>query len=375
MYDDKKNSSNIKDLIISSIKKGLEKEDLIRDTSPYWFRYYNYIQNPIDVLNPENRLIQDDLYYFVGRTSEIKVLSNYIGFSQKINDFLHIAIIGAEGIGKHTTLKIISNIISENFSKIRFEFYSYDGYDYKNSKELSDEMELKEFDDREVDIRIISCRGKLKDFLLNRLNKYHKNTKILFTIWNTSDFHYFKNININKQLFFNNYQKSEINSILAKRVEKNLEVGKNNANYSKSIKNSIIPMIAEFSSGNLKIAFEIFKEVHKTARIKNIDNINLEFLNAILKKFELIKSYKITEKESEILDFYLSIKKFKYITTSMLTKERNYDRTVAWKYLEGLCKKMIFTKIYGNPSKYKINDIFLSFYENQLKKEIILGEK
>ncbi len=64
-----------------------------------------------------------------------------------------------------------------------------------------------------------------------------------------------------------------------------------------------------------------------------------------------------------------------FITTSDLKEDLNYDRTIAWKHLENLTKKNIFQKIkYGNPSKYQINEIFLSFYEDKLKKEVIFKD-
>ncbi len=375
MENDNNKFPKIKDLVIKAIKEGEEKTDLTTEITPFWYQFFHYKNDPLDTFNSMEPFDKAFIDLFVNRETEIKVISNYIGMAKNIPRNLHIAIIGSIGIGKHTTMKIITNIVKESFPQIKLEFYNHQfTFDYKNNKEITWE-EINELDNANVDIRIISCSGKNKWFLIKRIKDFKKNSKLTFSIWHTSEYPKEQDISVNKEIFFRNYKKDDVIEILIKRINKFLKIDEKSKKYYESLKEDLIPKIAEFSKGNLKICFRLFKDLHLQARIINMQNINIPLINKTINRYLCIKNQKLTGKEKEIIKYYLLKDNVHYITTTDLKEDLGYDRTIAWKYLENLIKKNVFEKIkYGNPSRYSINEIFLSFYEEQLKKEIIFKE-
>ena len=192
----------IKKLIVKSIKEGSEKKEDNLNSSFYWFRYFNYKENPLSFFNSIEQFSEDLSGLFVNREAEIQIISNLFGMYKKIPYNSHIAIIGPKGIGKHTTIKLITNTIKEVFPKIKFEFYNLiDKYDFKNNKSLS-EIKMNEYDNSKLDIRIISCIGKNKWVILKRIKKFKENTTLLFSIWDTREFLLKEDLFINKKINF-----------------------------------------------------------------------------------------------------------------------------------------------------------------------------
>jgi len=366
----------IKEIVSTAIEEGKTRIDIDRETSRDWFRFFNYDFDPLISLNPEEKFGFNDFNLFVNRKAELKVISNYIGAIEKLPFSFHIAIIGPEGIGKHTTMKVICKIISENFAHIKFEFYNPKlKFDFKNGEDLKSKQ-LEEIEETSLDVRIISCVGKNKSYLINRIKNYRKNSKLIFSIWHVSEYPKNEAILVNKEIFFNNYSKDDLIEIFKRRISQTVSEEPENENYLKSLNNLFYPKIFNVSSGNLKLAFEVFKEIHFQAKLKGIIAFDSSIIDFVLKKFLYFKEIKLTRKEKIIINYYLSKDNIDKITTSNLVEELNFDRTIAWKYLERLTQKNVFEKfIYGNPSQYRINMIFLIFYEELLKKELIFKYK
>jgi predicted transcriptional regulator len=88
--------------------------------------------------------------------------------------------------------------------------------------------------------------------------------------------------------------------------------------------------------------------------------------------FFFIREIKLTNKEKEILNYYLQNPKLKFITTTHLVEELDYNRTLAWNYLERLVQKGVLRNIqYGKPSKYQLNELFTIIYEERLMKKMV----
>ncbi len=364
--------NNIKSLVEESIKEGLKEKDLISAISPYWFRSFHYKNDPLESFNAEIRFTEEKLGLFVNRKAEIKIISRYIGSAKNFTSNLHITIIGSTGCGKHTTFKIICKIVENSFPDIKIEFYSYYGFNYIKNRELSDDLIFK-IDNTELDVRILSCSALTKPFLSKRIKKYKKNTKLLISIWNTCEYSIRSDILVNKEIFFRNYTKNEVIEIFKRRIDNSLTKEQNSSQYFNILEKDILPRLTSFSGGNLRIAFIIFKVCHLEARIKGMDIIELEFFETFLEKYMNLKNLALTNKEIQILRYSL-FEGLKFITTSKLVEGLISERTVAWKYLERLTKKGALYKHYGNPSKYEIKDIFLSIYEEKIKREIIFKE-
>lgn len=370
----KKNSTlpKIKTLVMDAVKEGIPEKKIFYDVSPNWYHYFHYESNPLDTFTPQEPLEDDLIELFVNREVEMRIISSYFGSIKTIPYNMHIAIIGSKGIGKHTTLKIICKIIQESFPDISFEYYNLKtGKDFKNNSDL-DDSELINLDKQELDVRLISCTGKNKWSILKRIDGYKKNTKILFTIWHTSDYPIQDNLKINKIMFFRNYNKDIITKIFERRINKFLKEKEENEVYITSLNNNLIPSIVKAFQGNLRISFLFFEQIHQLAKVQNINEIPQPLIEELMNNYLSIKNQKITSKEKEIINYLLNAQNVKFITTSDLRDDLQFNRTVAWRYLENLTKKNIYIRIkYGNPSRYKINDIFLSFYEDELKKKII----
>ncbi len=365
----------IRSLVMDAVKEGIPEKKIFYDTSPNWYRYFHYDSNPLNSFTPLDSFEDHLIELFVNREAEIRIISSYFGSIKTIPYNMHIAIIGSKGIGKHTTLKIISKIIQESFPDISFEYYNLKtGKDFKNNSDL-DDSEITNLDKQKLDVRLISCSGKNKWLILKRIDDYKKNTKILFTIWHTSDYPIQDNLKINKLIYFRNYNKDIITKIFKRRINKFLKEKIENESYITSLYTNLIPSIIESFQGNLKISFLFFEQIHQLAKVQNINEIPQSLIDELMNNYLSIKNQKITSKEKEIINYILSAQNVKFITTSNLRDDLHFDRTVAWRYLENLTKKNILTRImYGNPSRYQINDIFLSFYEDELKKKIIFKE-
>jgi len=361
---------------IPSVKDGIEHEEVIVEDSPLWFRRFSYSENPLDGFNPEKSFTPHLIKLFVNRDSEVKVISGYFGKAKKIPYNIHIAIIGSKGSGKHTTLKIITNYVVEYFPEITFEFYNLEfSFNYKTNESMS-QKEVDSLDNQELDVRIISCAGKNKYLFLKRIKNYKENTKLTFSIWHTRDFPLENDILVNREIYFNNLSRNDIIEIFKRRMDEFLVQTEDSKHYYNTIMNELLPKIAKSFQGNLNACFLFFKEIHQRARIMNLKTIPLQLIENIITKYLNVKNQKITTKEQEIIDYYLKLENRIYITTPDLKDDLGYDRTIAWKYLENLTKKHVFKKIkYGNPSRYQINKLFLSFYEVILQKDFIFKEK
>ncbi len=364
--------SKIKSLVEESIEKGIIEKDNLLDPTLFWYHTFHYISDPLNTINNETKFSKDNLEFFINREAEMKIISKYIGNLHNLSSMTHIALIGALGCGKHTTFKAICKIVNDSFPDIKYEFYNYYGFDFKNNIDLEDDI-LKKVDDSDLDMRIISCSALTKDFLKKRFKKYNKNTKILFSIWNIGEYSIRSEILVNKEIFFRNYSKKEIIKILRKRIEMYLIKDITLEKYKNNIIEQVLPLLSEISEGNLRISFILFRIIHQEARIKGIQLFNMDFPQTILEEFKNMKSVKLTDKENTIIK-YMLFNGIKYITTSKMVQELNYERTVAWKYLENLTNKNVLYKQYGNPSKYEITELFLSIYEEKIKKKLIFKE-
>lgn len=365
----------IRSLVIDAVKEGIPEKKIFYDTSPNWYRYFHYKSNPLDSFTPQEPFENHLIDLFVNREAEIRIISSYFGSIKTLPYNIHIAIIGSKGIGKHTTLKIISKIIQDSFPDISFEYYNLKtGKDFKYNSDL-DDSEIKNRDKQKLDVRLISCSGKNKWLILKKIDDYKKNTKMLFTIWHTSDYPIPNNLKINKIIYFRNYNKDIITKIFECRINKFLEEKEENGSYITSLHKNLIPSIVEAFQGNLKISFLFFEQIHQLAKVQNLNEIPQSLIDQLMYNYLSVKNQKITSKEKEIINYLLSAQNVKSITTSDIRDDLLIDRTVAWRHLENLTKKNIFNRIkYGNPSRYKINDIFLSFYEDELKKKVIFKE-
>ncbi|MFX0138242.1 MAG: hypothetical protein ACFFDN_31665 [Candidatus Hodarchaeota archaeon] len=367
---------DLKGLVVEAVKEGSRQEQEFIDVTPFWFRFFYYIKDPLEGFSAEKYDPKIAMKLFVNRQAEIKLISKYFGQAKNIEFSLHIAIIGSRGSGKKTTFKMISQIISESFPDISYAFYDIEKtYDYKENKQLS-EKKLNILDDKRFDVRIISCTGKNKWLFLKRLPDFKKNTKVTFSIWNTRYYSIGDQMHVNKEIYFNNYNRDDITEIFKRRVNTFLDVNQDIQEYKENVYNKLLPKIASSFQGNLHICFQCFKDIHQQARVSNLKYLPEELINQIINKYLKIKTQKITSKEQEIIQMYLTLKHKTVITTTDLKEELLIDRTVAWRYLENLTKKHIFKKIkYGNPSTYQINEIFLSFYEDELKRQLIFKEE
>jgi hypothetical protein len=165
----------VKDLVLDTINKVKSNEIEKEDLSDNWVSYFRYSENPLQLLDPKEKFDREKLTLFVNREREIELLSKYIGMAKELKKPLHLAIIGSKGIGKHTTLKVISEIIQNSLPEINFEFYDQLGlYDYKNGRSLTS-REIKELNAKKLDMRIYCYAGKNKGLLLERIHNFKQN--------------------------------------------------------------------------------------------------------------------------------------------------------------------------------------------------------
>ncbi|MFX1477953.1 MAG: hypothetical protein ACFFCI_07455 [Promethearchaeota archaeon] len=369
-------NNHLKDLVIKSVKDGIEHEETITDESFLWFRRFSYSEDPLDDFTPERSFTPRLIKLFVNRDSEVKFISGYFGKAKKLPYNIHIAIIGSKGSGKHTTLKIITSYINESFPEISFEFYNLEfSFNYKANESMS-QKEVNNLDNKELDVRVVSCSGKNKYLFLKRIKDYKENTKLTFSIWHTRDFPSENDMHVNREIYFNNFSRNDIVEIFKRRVNEYLIQSLESKPYHDILINELLPKMAKSFQGNLNVCFLFFKEIHQQARIMNLKTIPSQLIENLINSYLAIKNQKITSKEQEIIDYYLKLDNRIYITTPDLKDDLDYDRTIAWKYLENLTKKHVFRKIkYGNPSRYQIHELFLSFYEDTLQKKFIFKEE
>jgi hypothetical protein len=362
----------VKDLVLDTINKVKSNEIQKEDLSDNWVSYFRYSENPLQLLDPKEKFDREQLTLFVNRVREIELLSKYIGMAKELKNPLHLAIIGSKGIGKHTTLKIISEIIENSLPEITFEFYDQLGlYNYKKSRSLTS-REITELNAKKLDMRIYCYAGKNKDLLLERIHNFKKNTKLTISVWNASEYSTNEDLLIDKKMFFENFSNGQIEEILMKRIENTLQISNHTREYFNSLKDATIPEIIKNCKGNLRLAFKLFEILHQHATNKKVKAINETLISEAIKNINLIREIKLTNKEKEILNYYLQNPKLKFITTTHLVEELDYNRTLAWNYLERLVQKGVLRNIqYGKPSKYQLNELFTIIYEERLMKKMV----
>ncbi len=364
----------VKGLVIKAIKEAKIDSSNNKRTFFHWHKFYNYSINPLNLLNPEEDFKDEDLNLFINRENEIKLISGYIGQVNKNLNGIHLAIVGSKGIGKHTSMKIISSILINSFPELYFEFYNYQFlYDFKKSEPISFK-EMKKIHNNSLDIRIISCIGKNKWQFLEKIKEFKKNTKLIISIWDISEYPHADEIFVDKEIFFKNYTLKKTIDILEARVKKSLKSLNENKDYYKNLKENIIPKIASFSRGNLEVCFKLFEAIHQEGSNKGQKHIDLSIVDQKIQEFSKMKNAKLTRKENEIINYFIEKQNMKFLTTPNLVQDLNYNRTIAWTYLEKLTEKNILEKVqYGKPSKYKINDLFLIYYEEKIIDKMILS--
>jgi hypothetical protein len=375
MENNDKIATSIKDLVQKYVSRGLEDTTPEQEWAPLWYRSFGYHQDPLALLDPEHPYQDTDLKLFVNRSSEVKVLSNYIGKANHLAHNLHFAIIGSQGIGKHTTLKIILKIVKTAFPDITIEFYSHKyQFNFKTNDSMSKEGMMK-LDNTPLDVRIISCAGKNPWLFLKRIAEFRENTHLTLSIWNTSELPLQEAISENRRVFFRNYSRNDITSIFQHRIKYSHSRSEPYFQYYNDLMEYTIPAIAESFQGNLYICFQIFRELHHHAKILSHKVLPHKLVDRVIQKYLTLKAQPITSREEEIIHYFLHADNMQFLTTSHLRDDMGFDRTVAWRYLEQLCKKQVFQRVkYGNPSRYTLNDIFKSFYEDGLKKKVIFEE-
>ncbi len=362
----------LKDLVLDTINKVKSSEIEREDLSNNWVSYFRYSENPLKLLDPKQKLNENKLNLFVNREREIELLSKYIGMAKELKNPLHLAIIGSKGIGKHTTLKVISEIIQNSLPEITFEFYDQLGlYNYKKSKSLTS-REITELNEKELDMRIYCYAGKNKGLLLERIYNFKQNTKLTTSAWNASEYSTDDDLLIDKKMFFESFSNGQIEEILMKRIENTLHISNHNREYFNTLKEATIPEIIKNYKGNLRLAFKMVEILHQQATNKRVKTINKTLTKEVVYKINIIREIKLTNKEKEILNYYLQNPKLKFITTTHLVEELDYNRTLAWNYLERLVQKGVLRNIqYGKPSKYQLSELFTIIYEERLMKEMV----
>jgi len=319
----------VKDLVLDTINKVKSNEIQKEDLSDNWVSYFRYSENPLQLLDSKEKFDREQLTLFVNREREIELLSKYIGMAKELKNPLHLAIIGSKGIGKRTTLKVISEIIEDSLPEITFEIYDQLGlYDYKKSKSLT-LREITELNEKELDIRIYCYAGKNKGLLLQRIHDVKKNTKLTISIWNASEYSTEEDLLIDKKMFFEKFSNGQIEEILMKRIHNTLNSSNHTKEYFKTLKEVTIPEIIKYCKGNLKLAYKMFKILHQDATNKKVKAINKPLITEAIKNINLIREIKLTNKEKEILNYYLQNPALTFITTTHLVEDLGYNRTLA----------------------------------------------
>jgi len=159
---------------------------------------------------------------------------------------------------------------------------------------------------------------------------------------------------------------------LTKCIYQTLDITDHTKEYSKTLKEATIPEIIKCCKGNLKLAFKMFEILHQQATNKRVKTINNTLTKEVIDKINIIRGIKLTNKEKEILNYYLQNPKLKFITTTHLVEDLDYNRTLAWNYLERLVQKEVLQNIqYGKPSKYQLNELFSIICEQRILKEMV----
>lgn len=366
----------VKEIVIKAIKEAKIDSSNNRRTFLHWHKFYNYSTNPLNLLNPEEEFKDEDLNLIINRENEIKLISGYIGQVNKNLHNVHLAIIGSKGIGKHTAMKIISSILIKSFPDLNFEFYNYQFlYDFKKSGPISFK-EMKKIHNSSLDIRIISCIGKNKWQFLEKIKEFKKNSRLIISIWEISEYPQNHELFVDKEIFFKNFTVKDTIDVIEARIDKSLTNANENKEYHENLKNNIIPKLASFSKGNLKVLFKLFEAIHQEGCNKGQKTIDLSIVDQKIQEFLKIKNVKLTRKENEIINYLIEKQNKKYLTTPDLVQDLNYNRTIAWTYLEKLTGKNILEKVhYGKPSNYKISELFLIFYEDKIINKMILDSQ
>jgi ribosomal protein S25 len=173
-------------------------------------------------------------------------------------------------------------------------------------------------------------------------------------------------------MFFENFSNGQIEEILMKRIEKILQISNHTREYFETLKEATIPEIIKNCKGNLKLGFKMFEIFHQDVTNKRVRTINKTLTKEVIDKTNIIREIKLTNKEKEILNYYIQNPTLTFITTTHLVEELGYNRTLAWNYLERLTQKGVLQNIqYGKPSKYQLSELFSIIYEERILKEMV----
>jgi predicted transcriptional regulator len=328
----------IKKHIYEAFKKGEKRIEEVGIFPSTWYYFFEFKADPFKIqpIDPLER--KEDIDLFINRTAELEEIAEYIGMATKATHSFNLAIIGAEGIGKRSILRVVNAYAQEK---------GYHGMIYNVSK---DEVVYPEDYEKvpvmgppeEKFLYVVFEDTKPIERAKQYIQRFIDKPNIVISFWTPEQI--IDGLDFDREMYIYPLKAEEIKDMILIRT-------KNAGGKEEIISKDALDIIAENSLGIPRLALKLTRYSFELAFRKRKKIVNMESVKEASSRYgyETKKEIELTTKEKEIVKFLLKTRK---ISPPDLAEEASLDRVIAWKYLERLHNKGLLEKEYHGKTTY-----------------------
>ena len=331
------NNLAIRKQIFEAFERGEKKIEEMGFYPSTWYQFFDFKRDPFKMspLDPLER--RKDLDLFVNRTAELEEIAEFIGMTKKASHSFNLAIIGAEGIGKRSIVRVVNAFALEKGYKGMIYNVDKDEVIYPEDYERPPVMGPPE----ERWNYIVFEDPKPVERVKSYVRKFLGNPTLIISFWTPEQL---VDLEFDRELYIPPLKSDEIQDMILLRI-------KNAGGKKERISEDALELIAKNSLGVPKLGLKLARYSFELAFRKRKEVVDLDDVKEASTRFgyETRREIVLTTKEKEIVRFLL---KKRYLSPPELADEASIDRVIAWKYLERLKEKGLLEKEYRGKTSY-----------------------
>jgi len=334
----------LKKQILKAFERGEEKIEEVGVYPSTWYQFFGFSSDPFkpSPIDPLEKAESLDL--FVDRTAEVEEVAELIGMAKKTSHSFNLAIVGAEGIGKRSIIRVVNAFALEKGYKGMIYNVEGDEVIYPGGYEKSPAMGPPEEKWNYVVLENSTPVERVKNYI----QRFLGNPILIISFWTPEQL---IDLEFDRELHIQPMKSDEIEDLIVLRIE---DAG----GKKESITRDALELIAKNSLGVPKLGLKLARYSFDLAFRKRKDVVDLEDVKEASSRFgyDTREEIKLTTKEKEIVKFLL---KKRDLSPPDLAEEASIDRVIAWKYLERLRDKGLLEKEYhGKTSYFRLREAY-----------------
>jgi len=328
----------LKKKIYEAFEKGEKRVQELGVFPSTWYFFFNFKADPFKThpIDPLER--KNDEKLFVNRMAELEEIAEYVGMATRATHSFNLAIIGAEGIGKKSLIRVLNAYAQEKGYYGMVYNVAKDEVVYPKDYEKPSIMGPPEENFLYVIFEGTEPIERTKQYIQNFVGR----PNIIISLWTPDQL--LDDLDFDREIYVYPLKAEEIKKLVLLRIT--------NAGGKKDIiSEDALDFIAQKSLGIPKLALKLTRYAFELAFRKRQKFIDMENVKEASSRFgyETDKEIKLTTKEREIIKFLL---KKRHVSPPDLAEEASLDRVIAWKYLERLHNKGLLEKEYRGKTTY-----------------------